>query len=104
VGFAKTTQFVLGWRNWLFAGAPSGADAGATFFSLIETAKANRLEPYSYLRCLFEKLPLVKDQKEYRALLPQTIDPESINLIPAFPQMYFIEGLLFRPQKSALSR
>lgn len=71
--------FVLGRKNWLFAGAPNGADAGATFFSLIETAKANGLEPYSYLRCLFEQLPIVKDQNDYRALLPQNIDPELIS-------------------------
>ena len=71
--------FVIGRKNWLFAGAPNGADAAATFFSLIETAKANSLEPYSYLRCLFEQLPLVKDQNGYRDLLPQNIDPDLIN-------------------------
>jgi hypothetical protein len=54
--------FVLGRKNWLFA--------GAVFFSLIETAKANGLEPYAYLRCLFAQLPLVKEQSEYRDLLP----------------------------------
>jgi hypothetical protein len=42
--------------------------------SLIETAKANGLEPYAYLRRLFEQLPFVKDQDGYRALLPQYID------------------------------
>jgi transposase len=66
--------FVVGRKNWLFAGHPNGAHAGAAFFSLIETAKANSLEPYAYLRCLFEQLPLVKDQDEYRKLLPQYID------------------------------
>jgi transposase len=60
----------------VFAGAPIGAAAGATFFSLIETAKANGVEPYSYLPCLFAQLPLVKDQSEYRALLPQYMDPD----------------------------
>ncbi len=74
--------FVLGRKNWLFAGAPNGADAAATFFSLIETAKANGLEPYSYLRCLFEQLPLVKDQDGYRGLLPQYIDRDLINSAP----------------------
>jgi transposase len=48
-------------------------------FSLIETAKANGLEPYSYLRCLFEQLPLVKDQDGCRGLLPQYIDRDLIN-------------------------
>ncbi len=71
--------FVLGRKNWLFAGAPNGADASAAFFSLIETAKANGLEPYSYLRCLFEQLPLIKEQDGYRKLLPQYIDPGLIN-------------------------
>lgn len=71
--------FVVGRKNWLFAGHPNGAHAGATFFSLIETAKANAVEPYSYLRCLFEQLPLVKDQGQYRRLLPQYIDRDLIN-------------------------
>jgi transposase len=70
---------VLGRKNWLFSGAPKGADASAVFFSLIETAKANGLEPYSYLRCLFEQLPLVKDQDGYRGLLPQNIDRDLLN-------------------------
>jgi transposase len=73
--------FVLGRKNWLFAGAPNGADASAAFFSLIETAKANGLEPYSYLRCLFEQIPLVKDQDGYRNLLPQYIDPDLIDAV-----------------------
>jgi transposase len=66
-------------KNWLFSGVPKGADASAAFFSLIETAKANDLEPYSYLRCLFEQLPFVKDQDGYRNLLPQYIDRKLIN-------------------------
>jgi transposase len=71
--------FVIGRKNWLFAGHPNGAHAAATFFSLIETAKANGLEPYAYLRCLFEQLPLVKDQTGYCHLLPQYINPDLVN-------------------------
>ena len=33
--------FVVGRKNWLFAGSPEGARAAAVFYSLIETAKAN---------------------------------------------------------------
>jgi transposase len=66
--------FVLGRKNWLFAGAPKGAEASAIFFSLIETAKANGLEPYAYLRYVFTKLPLVKTTGAYKALLPQHLD------------------------------
>jgi transposase len=49
--------FVIRRKNWLFAGHPNGAHAAATFYSLIETAKASCLDPYQYLRHLFEKLP-----------------------------------------------
>jgi len=38
--------FALGRRNWLFSATPKGATASARLFSLIETAKANRIEPY----------------------------------------------------------
>ena len=67
--------FVLGRKNWLFSGHPNGAEASAAIFSLIETAKANGLKPYEYFRFLFEKLPHVESQENYRKLLPQYIGP-----------------------------
>jgi transposase len=66
--------FVVGRKAWLFAGHPNGAEAGATFYSLVETAKANGLEPYNYLRYIFEKLPLTQTDHDYRNLLPQFVD------------------------------
>ena len=71
--------FVLGRKNWLFAGNPDGAAASATFFTLIETAKANEIEPYRYLRHLFENLPLIQSPEDYRALLPQYVDRAAVN-------------------------
>lgn len=71
--------FVLGRKNWLFAGSPKGAEASAIFFTLIETAKANGLEPYGYLRHLFQQLPLTTDEKGYRKLLPLNVDPGKIS-------------------------
>ena len=62
--------FVVGRKNWLFSGSPRGAAASATLYSLIETAKANGLEPYWYLRELFEKLPHARTQADYLSLLP----------------------------------
>jgi transposase len=70
--------FVLGRKNWLFAGSPDGAKASAIFFTLIETAKANGLEPYAYLKHIFEKLPLAKTEQDIKDLLPQNIDSASI--------------------------
>ena len=62
--------FVVGRKNWLFSGSPRGAAASATLYSLIETAKANGLEPYRYLRELFEKLPHAHTHADYLSLLP----------------------------------
>ena len=66
--------FVVGRKNWLFSGSPRGAHASATLYSLIETAKANGIEPYRYLRYVFTKLPLAKSKDDYRALTPQQLD------------------------------
>jgi len=62
----------------LFAGHPNGAEAGATFYSLVETAKANGLEPYNYLRYIFEKLPLTQTDQGYKNLLPQFVDRKGL--------------------------
>jgi hypothetical protein len=66
--------FVLGRKNWLFAGTPKGAEASATLYSLIETAKANNCEPYSYLRHIFERLPQASVLADYEALLPWNVN------------------------------
>lgn len=70
--------FVVGRKNWLFFDQPGGAEAGAALYSLIETAKANGLEPYHYLLYLFDKLPGldVGFDDQLRALLPMNLTPE----------------------------
>ena len=70
--------FVVGRKNWLFSGTPEGAEASALLYSLIETAKANKLEPYSYLRLIFEKLPMAETLQDYEALLPWNVDPKQL--------------------------
>lgn len=51
--------FTIGRKNWLFSGSPKGAAASAAIYSIIETAKANDLNPYKYLLYLFKQLPAV---------------------------------------------
>ena len=65
--------FVLGRKNWQFAGSPRGANASMTLYSLIETAKANAVDPYWYLRALFEQLPTFDPSGDYDELLPWNI-------------------------------
>ena len=70
--------FVVGRKNWLFAGTVDGAKASATIYSLIETAKANKLEPYKYLRFLFEKLPFAESEEDYESLLPVVLTDKDL--------------------------
>lgn len=64
--------FVIGRRNWLFTNTPAGADSSAIIYSIIETAKENKLIPFEYLRYLFEKLPNIDitNTEELNKLLP----------------------------------
>jgi len=72
--------FVVGRKNWLFSGHPNGAHASAALYSLIETAKANGLKPYLYLRYLFDRLPHCKTENDYKMLLPRFIDTDVLTL------------------------
>jgi len=64
--------FIIGRKNWLFSNTPKGANASATIYSVVETAKENELNPFTYLTYLFEQLPNidVKDQNAINSLLP----------------------------------
>jgi transposase len=61
--------FVIGRKNWLFSDSVKGVTASANLYSLIETAKANGLEPYAYLRHLFTELPKAETVDAIEALL-----------------------------------
>ncbi len=71
-------SFVIGRKNWLFSQSVKGVKASANLYSLIETAKANGLEPYAYLRYLFAILPKAQTVKEIEKLLPGNIQAEHI--------------------------
>ncbi|MFO8000282.1 MAG: IS66 family transposase [Marinilabilia sp.] len=73
--------FVVGRKNWLFNCTPEGARASAAIYSIIETAKANGLEPYWYLKHLFENLPEAMSDKDFQALLPQQIEKDQITVL-----------------------
>lgn len=61
--------FVIGRKNWLFCNTPDGARASAIIYSIIETAKANNLNPLAHLEQIFEKLQKGCAPTEY---LPKT--------------------------------
>ncbi len=72
--------FVIGRKNWLFSDSVRGVKASAALYSLIETAKANGLEPYAYLRYLFAELPKAQTVGAVEALLPGNLKKEQIKI------------------------
>lgn len=71
--------FCVGRRNWLFSDTVAGAKSSANLYSLIETARANGLDPYGYLRRVFTDLPNATTVEDIEALLPGIIDPATVN-------------------------
>jgi len=61
--------FTIGRKNWLFCDTPKGADASATVYSIVETAKANNLNVFTYLNYLLLYMPST-DYRNY----PETMD------------------------------
>ena len=49
--------FVIGRKNHLFSVSTKGAKASAVTYSVIETAKENKLKPFEYLEYLFQQMP-----------------------------------------------
>ena len=65
----------IGRKNYLFVGNERSGEVTATLLSLIETAKANGLEPLAYLTRAMRELPLIDPESSdadarYEALLP----------------------------------
>lgn len=49
--------FVVGRKGWLFCDTPAGAQASAMAYTMVETAKANKVNVYHYLTFLFDHQP-----------------------------------------------
>jgi len=64
----------VGRKNWLFATSTKGATALANWYSIIESAKINKLDPFTYLKHIFTELPLYeKENRSLEPLLPWNI-------------------------------
>jgi len=63
----------VGRKRWLFADTPEGARAVATYFTLIESAKANGVEPLAYLQQVFASIAAADTDEALEALLPWNV-------------------------------
>ena len=79
--------FAVGRKAWLFADTTRGAHASAAMYSLIETAKANELEPRAYLLHILERIGSADTLEKLEALLPWNVDlPRCEKNVPAYPE------------------
>ena len=63
--------FAVGRRNWLFFDQSNGAEASTSFYTIIETARANGIEPMHYLKFLFNCIEQFgQDKMPWEQLLP----------------------------------
>jgi len=69
--------FVVGRKNWMFNYNGNGALAAAVFYTIVETAKAYRLDPFSYMCLLFNELPKLPVER-YHELLPMNVDRSKV--------------------------
>lgn len=66
--------FAVGRKNWMFNATTRGANTSATLFSLIETCKANNINPYEYLRHVLVAIKSAQTDDEINQLLPYNLD------------------------------
>lgn len=76
----QVKQYVIGRKNWLFADTQKGAHASAKLYTLLQTAKANGLEPFQYLVHVFTELPKIANNPEQiKSLLPWNISSKLLS-------------------------
>lgn len=65
----------IGRKNWLFAKSTNGAKALVNWYSIIETAKMNNVDPYKYLTLILAQIPIYRyENKPLEDLLPWNVN------------------------------
>ena len=69
--------FVIARKNFLFSNTENGAESSAIFFSILQTARANNLNPQKYITFLIKKLCSDKGRENFEELLPRKYNENS---------------------------
>jgi transposase len=99
--------FVQGRKQWLFSNTPNGAESSSIYYTIIETAKENNLNPFQYVKFLLEMLPN-STSSEVESLLPWSeslpercrVPVKESNIKPAKPMYSGPKG----PLRNALQK
>lgn len=72
--------FTIGRKNWLFMNTSRGARSSAVIYSLVNSAKLNKLKPFDYFNYILEILPNIdiNDDEELEKLMPYSDLPEKL--------------------------
>ena len=72
----------LGRKNWLFIGADEAGWRSAVIYTIIQSCKANGIEPYAYLKDVLTRLPTMTNHqipditpKAWAKAQPATLNP-----------------------------
>jgi transposase len=70
----------VGRRNWLFAGSKTGGERAAAIYTVIQTCKANGLDPQAYITDAIGKIAADWPAARWNDLIPwnwaaQTVEP-----------------------------
>jgi transposase len=68
--------FIICRKNWLFSNTASSARASVILYSIIETAKANALNPVKYVEHLLTEIPKRNAGDTLEDLMPWVIEME----------------------------
>lgn len=81
-------EFVIGRKNFLFSTSVAGARASEVIYSIVETAKANKLHPYEYIKYIIEELSQNRQTSEkLDELLPWSEKlPDHVRIKPGIPE------------------
>jgi transposase len=70
----RALRFIaIGRKNWMFAGSDAGGEMAANIYSLIETAKLNKVNPRKYLEYVLNHIQDHNSQK-LEELLPWNVN------------------------------
>ena len=58
----------------------AGAKSSANLYSLVETAKANGLEPHTYIKRVLTELPAANTPEDIERLMPFNIQPTIVRI------------------------
>lgn len=74
-------SYVIGRKNWLFSTSQNGAEANVIWMMLIESAKANGINPREYIQFLLEtvpQLPIFAKKEQLKVCLPWNFVPNKV--------------------------